>query len=279
MKVYLKTKDYAFSEEEFELVYDDNLQMLATKPVPKNLDAYYKSDSYISHSDARETIGDKLYQAVKKFNLTRKVGVIDALSNGNKTLLDVGAGTGDFLVAAKKRGWNITGIEPNRTARERAAKKNIALLASIDSLQNEKYQAITLWHVLEHLPDLELQIASLLSHLESDGVLVVAVPNYKSFDAAYYKKYWAAYDVPRHLWHFSKTSIKRLFANHGMKVIRTLPMPFDAFYVSLLSEKYKSGKQNFLKAFWIGARSNLAAWNSKEYSSLIYVLKRDNNLF
>ncbi len=279
MKVYLKTKDYAFSEEEFELVYDDNLQMLATKPVPNNLAAYYKSDSYISHSDARETFGDKLYQAVKKFNLTRKVSVIDALSNGNKTLLDVGAGTGDFLVAAKKRGWKITGIEPNRTARERAEKKNVALLAAIDSLQNEKYQAITLWHVLEHLPDLESQITGLLSHLESDGVLVVAVPNYKSFDAVYYKKYWAGYDVPRHLWHFSKTSIKKLFGNHGMKVISTLPMPFDAFYVSLLSEKYKSGKQNFLKAFWIGARSNLAAWSSKEYSSLIYVLKRDKNLF
>jgi 2-polyprenyl-3-methyl-5-hydroxy-6-metoxy-1,4-benzoquinol methylase len=279
MKVYLKTKDYAFSQEEFELICDDDLQMLITKPVPANLEAYYQSESYISHSDARGTIGEKLFQTVKKFNLSRKVRIINAYANDKRTLLDVGAGTGDFLVAAKRSGWNIAGIEPNREARDRAANKNISLLTTIDSLKNDKFQVITLWHVLEHLPDLELQIVSLLRHLEPEGALVVAVPNYKSFDALYYKKYWAAFDVPRHLWHFSKTSIKLLFSNHAMKVVRILPLIFDAFYVSLLSEQYKSGKQNFIKAFLIGVRSNLAAWRSKEYSSLIYILKRSQNLF
>jgi 2-polyprenyl-3-methyl-5-hydroxy-6-metoxy-1,4-benzoquinol methylase len=279
MKVYLKTKDYAFSGEEFELIHDDNLQMLSTRPVPANLDAYYKSESYISHSDARGTMGEKLYQTVKKFNLSSKVRIINAYAKENRTLLDVGAGTGDFLVTAKRNGWSITGVEPNQEARERAAKKNIPLLTSIDSLKNDKFQVITLWHVLEHLPELELQIASLLRHLEPDGALVIAVPNYKSFDAAYYKKYWAAYDVPRHLWHFSRTSIDLLFSKHAMKVVRMLPLIFDAFYVSLLSEKYKSGKQNFIRAFLIGMRSNMAAWRTKEYSSLIYILKRSQNLF
>ncbi|MCJ7468469.1 MAG: class I SAM-dependent methyltransferase [Maribacter sp.] len=279
MKVYLKTKDYAFSGEEFELLCDEGLQMLITKPVPGNLDAYYQSDSYISHSDARKTIGEKLYQTVKKFNLYKKVRIINTFANDNRTLLDVGAGTGDFLVAAKKQGWHITGIEPNQVARARAANKNVSLVSSFDFLKNDKFQVITLWHVLEHVPDLELQIARLIRHLEPDGTLVIAVPNYKSFDASYYKKYWAAYDVPRHLWHFSKASIKLLFSNHAMTVVKVLPLIFDAYYVALLSEQYKSGKQNFLKAFLIGARSNLAAWRSKEYSSLIYILKRNQNHF
>jgi len=274
MKSYLKTKDYAVTGEEFELLYDESLKMLVTKPQPQDLDKYYKSEDYISHTDASKTFFDKIYQTVKKYSLWKKVRLIQKYRTGEKTLLDVGAGTGDFLLAAKDKDWDIEGIEPNQDAKIRAQEKGIELFASLDLLSNNKYDIITLWHVLEHLPNLEEQIKKLVTLLNEKGTLIIAVPNFNSYDAKYYKKNWAAYDVPRHLWHFSKEAMEKLFAYHGMSVIKVKPMIFDSFYVSLLSEKYRNGRQNYFRAFAIGFLSNIKAWHSKEYSSHIYILKR-----
>lgn len=275
MKPYLKTKDYSVSGEEFELMHDQDLDMLVTQPQPGDLDTYYQSEAYISHTDADKTFLDKIYQTIKKRNLVKKLRLAEQFARTNKTLLDVGAGTGDFLWVAKQKGWSTAGVEPNSTAKQRASKKGVALFADLESLPEEKYEVITLWHVLEHLPDLDGQIKKLRSLLTEKGVLIIAVPNFKSYDARYYKNFWAAYDVPRHLWHFSRSSVRKIFDKHGMKPIKIKPMIFDAFYVSLLSEKYKTGKQNFLKAFFIGLKSNLSAWNSKEYSSLIYIIEKN----
>lgn len=278
MKLFLKTKDFSISGEEFELRYDEDLDMLVTSPQPEQLDTYYKSEAYISHTDANKTFTDKLYQIVKKYSLRKKVALINRQLQKSKSLLDIGAGTGDFLVSAKQEGWNIKGVEPSADARRRAKEKGIELSADLKILDGERFGLITLWHVLEHLSDLEDQISSIVSHLEEEATLVIAVPNFKSKDAHHYKRYWAAYDVPRHLWHFSRNSITELFAEHGLKLIETKPMIFDAFYVALLSEKYKNGKTGFLtlcKAFGVGLWSNLSAWRTKEYSSLIYILKKD----
>lgn len=274
MKVYLKTKDYTLTQESFELLHDPVLDMLITEPQPGNLGKYYESEDYISHTDARKSLVDKMYYTVKRYNLKRKLSLIASYTS-DKRLLDVGAGTGDFLAMAKKYGWEVTGVEPNELARLKAGEKGIQLLEGLDAVPTGlKFEVITLWHVLEHIPDLEAQISKLVGLLTENGVLVVAVPNFKSYDAKHYKEYWAAYDVPRHLWHFSKKSIQGIFAKQGMKLLKTKPMIFDAFYVALLSEKYKNGKQNFIRAFWIGLMSNIRAMGSKEYSSLIYVLKR-----
>ena len=275
MKFYLNSKDYSVSNEKFQLLLDEDLDMLVTDSRPEELSKYYESEGYISHTDANKTVVDKIYQRVKKYNLGKKVDLIDKYFKSDKELLDVGAGTGDFLVTAKQRGWSVVGIEPNANARERAGEKEIALETDFKSLGNRKFQAITLWHVLEHLPDLKKQIQILKSHLSDNGILVIAVPNFKSYDAQYYGKFWAAYDLPRHLWHFSRTSINKLFAQQGIKVIKTKPMIFDSFYVSLLSERYKTAKQNFITAFFIGLWSNICAWKTKEYSSIIYVLGKD----
>lgn len=274
MKPFLKTKDFSISQEAFELFYDADLDMLITKPQPENLDSYYKSQAYISHTDSKKTYVDKMYQLVKRYTLGRKTNLIDSNSQGKKTLLDIGAGTGDFLKAAKNKGWAIQGVEPNNDARMRAQEKGVNLLPSIESLPNTKYELITLWHVLEHLPDLENQIQKLSSHLEEEGTLIIAVPNFKSYDAKYYNNFWAAYDVPRHLWHFSKNAIKQLFSKHGLQLVKVKPMWFDSFYVSLLSEKYKTGRQNIFRAFALGLWSNISACRTKEYSSHIYVLKK-----
>ena len=275
MSLFLKTKDYAITGEEFGLIYAEGEELLITDPQPENLDKYYRSEDYISHTDAKRNLLEKLYALIKRYTLIRKCALITTYANGKKTLLDVGAGTGDFLLKAKSRGWAISGVEPNSLARDAAAKKGVSLQDDLSVVTDEQFQVITLWHVLEHLPKLDAKISQIISLLEKNGTLIIAVPNYKSYDAKHYKKYWAAFDVPRHLWHFSQNGITSLFQKHGMQLVKTKPMYFDAFYVCLLSEKYSTGKTNYLKAFYRGIRSNLKALATTEYSSLIYVFKKN----
>ena len=274
MKPYLKTKDYSVSQEEFELRYDEERDMLVTFPEPKDLERYYESEAYISHTDSKKTLVDKLYQIVKSYSLKKKVSLLNSFNSSEKTLLDIGAGTGDFLATAKKQDWRIEGVEPNATARNKAKVKGVVLFSDLKEVSNNKFDVITLWHVLEHLPDLDKQIETIVSLLSENGTLVIAVPNFKSYDAKYYGSFWAAFDVPRHLWHFSRNSIERIFAKHKMQLVKTKPMLFDSFYVSLLSEKYKSGNQNFINAFWTGLKSNIKGNSSREHSSHIYILKK-----
>jgi ubiquinone/menaquinone biosynthesis C-methylase UbiE len=221
---------------------------------------------------------EKAYHFVKSIALKRKLKLINSFSSEGNHLLDIGCGTGDFLKIAKEDHWEVSGIEPNSNARSIANQKTDNSVYGIEQLlkfEKHSFDVITLWHVLEHLPKLENQISVFESLLKPNGKLVIAVPNYKSYDAKYYKNYWAAFDVPRHLWHFSQNAISKLVYQKGMKVVRKDPMPFDAYYVSLLSEKYKNGFMNPFKAFWIGWRSNTKAKHSGEFSSLIYVIEKE----
>ena len=277
MKSYLKTKDYFHTQEEFELLYDSEYEMLITHPQPKDLAPYYNSDNYISHSDSKAGLLSSIYQLVKNYSLKRKLKLINSFNSSDNQLLDIGAGTGDFILEAKHNNWNVHGVEPNLNAQKKAAQKGLRLETSLTDLGTTKFDVITLWHVLEHLPNLSDQVKMITSLLKDNGTLVIAVPNFKSYDAQKYKSFWAAFDVPRHLWHFSRKSIHLLFDEYGLKVNQTKPMPFDAYYVSLLSEKYKFGKPNYLKAFYNGFVSNIKAISSKEHSSLIYVLNKTEN--
>lgn len=278
-KIYLTVKDYTVSGETFGLYRDEKMDMLITFPKPneKDLHKYYESDAYISHTDGKGSLVEVLYQFVKRFSLKRKLNLLNELHPNKGKLLDIGAGTGDFLALAKSNGWHITGIEPSDRAKTIAVKKGVEFVESTDSLQAESFDVITMWHVLEHVPNLEKQIKELKRLLKPDGTIIVAVPNFRSFDAKYYRRFWAGFDVPRHLWHFSKKAIKQLFLKEKMKVEKILPMKFDAFYVSLLSEKYKTGYMNFFKAFYIGLKSNYKAKKRFQYSSLIYVIKNNKN--
>ena len=267
------TKDYLVTQEEFELEYDSKTDMLITKPIPKNLENYYDSSNYISHSDKANNLFEKIYQVVKKYTLNKKVQLVNKYSNEQKKLLDIGCGTGEFLTTAKNHNWKVIGVELNYQARTKASNKDLIVYENINHLKNQKFEVITLWHVLEHLPNLEDQIKNIKSLLKKNGTLIIAVPNYKSYDAQYYKEFWAAYDTPRHLWHFSQTAMKKLFQNENMFIEKTLPMYFDSYYVSLLSEKYKNGSSNYFNAFYRGFISNWKAKSSNEYSSLIYILK------
>ena len=268
-------KDNTVSGEYFEVMAHEEYEMLVTSPVPKNLENYYKSETYISHTDSKKTFFDKIYQAVKNHTLKQKLLLLNSFKSSSKSVLDFGAGTGDFLKICKNNNWQVLGIEPSAEARENAVKKGVHLKENLLDITNQKFDVITLWHVLEHVENLKSTIKVLKSLLQPEGRIVVAVPNYKSYDAAFYKEHWAAYDVPRHLWHFSQKAIHKLFLEAEMIVEETLPMKFDSYYVSLLSEKYKTGKSNPVKAFYRGFLSNRSAKSTTEYSSLIYVIKND----
>ena len=270
-------KDFLVTGESFELINDATHKCLKTSPHPRveELGKYYESVAYISHTDADKGLVARMYQMVKKYSLSKKLRLITSLNSRPGKLLDVGAGTGSFLSLAKQYGWQVQGVEPNASARDLASSKDIDLLTDIESLAGQTYDVVTLWHVLEHIPDLKQTIVKLEELVRPGGNLIIAVPNYKSYDANYYKEFWAAYDVPRHLWHFSQDSMKAMFTPK-MTLTKILPLIFDSFYVSLLSEKYKSGIGFSFKAMIVGLWSNILAWQSKEYSSLIYCFKKSN---
>lgn len=275
MKEDFKVKDHSVSGEEFTLKYDAKYHMYFTDPKPSldKLPFYYESENYISHTDGKRSLFELAYQTVKGITLSRKQTLLNAYHPNKGTVLDIGAGTGDFLEVLKKGKWTVEGIEPNEKAKSLAEKKGLALYTEISEVGDRLFDVITMWHVLEHVYDLTDQIVWIKNHLKKNGTAFIAVPNFESYDAQHYQEYWAAYDVPRHLYHFSEMAIKMLFEEEGLQLVKTKPMKFDSLYVSLLSEKYKTNKSNFLTALRIGMRSNRLAKRSGGYSSHIYIIK------
>ncbi|SMO52806.1 class I SAM-dependent methyltransferase [Solitalea koreensis] len=274
---FITCKDHTVSGQEFTILLDEQSGLLVTTPRPPldELGKYYESEAYISHTDGNKGLFEKAYQLVRKYALKNKLRLISKHKKTGK-LLDIGCGTGAFLETCMKAGWTITGVEPGEKAAKLASNKtgkNIYPSLFEKELNGEQFDVITMWHVLEHMPDLPATIARLKNLLKPDGLLVIAVPNYNSYDAVHYGKYWAAYDVPRHLFHFSQRSINELVSVESMQVTETRPMIFDSYYVSLLSEQHKYGQKRWLPAFFTGLHSNLKAQQTGEYSSLIYLIK------
>jgi 2-polyprenyl-3-methyl-5-hydroxy-6-metoxy-1,4-benzoquinol methylase len=274
-------KDYTVSGELFPVVRCKNCTGMFTQDVPEQeaIAPYYASHNYISHSNTQKGFINSMYHKVRSITLTAKRKMIIALTgveNGN--ILDVGCGTGAFLNEMKNAGWEITGLEPDEGARKNAAELfGIHPQPSGDlfNLPVKSFNAITMWHVLEHVHQLHEYVAQLKNLLADNGRLLIAVPNHTSHDAGHYLEHWAAYDTPRHLYHFSPESMKQLMQQHGLEVIQTKPMWFDSFYVSMLSEQYKNGKGNIINAFFVGLISNFKAVFDKEScSSVIYVIKK-----
>ena len=268
-------KDHMLTGESFSITQCSNCSFLFTNPRPiaENIGKYYQSEKYISHSNKTNNLISLAYKFVRKFTLSQKVKLINTISS-EKSILDFGCGTGEFLLSCKKDKWKINGFEPDNNAREKAnVITKINITSNFQELkQIENVSLITLWHVLEHIPELNKTFKILKSKLSNTGKFLIAVPNYQSFDAMHYREFWAAYDVPRHLYHFSMKTMELFLNNHGLNIYRIIPMKFDSFYVSLLSEKYKYGKSNYIKSFINGYNSNIYAKNNKNnYSSLIYI--------
>lgn len=269
-------QDYSVSKKQFVLKYDAEYDCYKTEFTHwEQLGSYYKSDNYISHTDGNRNWFEKIYQLVKKHTIKKKWELLkkNQLKDSLK-VLDVGCGTGEFLKYGKDYGQTVYGVEPDESARKLCATKGIRVSAALDQIDDSGFDVITLWHVLEHVKDPHSYFELFKEKLSSNGMLVIAVPNFRSYDAQHYKEYWAAWDVPRHLWHFSKTAMKKMGSQHGFNLMHIKPMYFDSFYVSLLSESYKTGKKNIIKAGWIGLWSNWKGNRTKEYSSHIYIFKK-----
>ncbi len=276
LKNFLMCKDNSVSGESFVIVECENCTFKFTNPRPDidSIGKYYESAAYISHSDSTEGIVNKAYQVVRKITIGQKLDLINKFSSNKGKILDYGTGTGYFLSACQKDGWEAEGVEPSETARKQTEEKLGKQISSgnLSGFAPASFDIITLWHVLEHVHDLNGVMKRFTELLKPDGKLIIAVPNADSFDAQMYKEYWAAYDVPRHLYHFTQATMKRLLKKHKLQLVETRPMKFDSFYVSMLSEKYKQGRQNLAKSVMNGLKSNLHAMKNKnDYSSLIYI--------
>lgn len=271
-------KDHMVSGESFDLQSCSACGFVVTSPRPADdqLGRYYESEDYISHSNTKKSLFSKAYQAVRNRAVIQKRKWVEGHTSKGR-ILDMGCGTGHFLNECKNAGWNIEGVEVSEVARANAKTEHgIEPHSSLSAFQTEpgSLNAISMWHVLEHLPNLNEHLSTFHSWLADDGALLVAVPNHESLDAQHYGSDWAAWDVPIHLWHFSKTSMKNLAEKNGFHVKDIINMPFDSFYVSLLSEKYQHGKMRPIQAFMTGLKSNLQGRSKKNMSSLVYVLKK-----
>lgn len=281
IKNVLSAKDYTVSGETFAIAECNNCSLRFTQDVPEaaTISPYYKSEDYISHSNTSKGLINRLYQLVRKNTMHKKRRLVEKTTRLKKgTLLDIGSGIGTFVQEMKQAGWEVKGLEPDAQARKMAQQLYDLELADSNhflQLTAGSFDAITMWHVLEHVHDLNDYVQQLKILLKERGKLFIAVPNYTSKDAGIYREYWAAYDVPRHLYHFSPRSMKILMEKNGLNIKQHKPMWYDSFYISLLSSKYKHGKARLLPAFWTGFRSNWKALaNKKKCSSVIYVISK-----
>lgn len=281
IKKVFDCKDYTVSNENFEIWQCNSCTFRFTQNVPdaSAITDYYKSAQYVSHSDTKTGLVNRLYHYVRSFTLTTKLQLIRKVTElTHGSLLDVGAGTGAFAFKMQQAGWEVTGLEPDEIARANALKKyklRLEELSYLNNFHNDTFDVITLWHVLEHVHDLHGYLEAFGKIIKPSGRLVIAVPNHPSYDSGFYQQYWAAYDVPRHLYHFSPKSMEILLKKRGFVVEAVKPMWFDSFYVSMLSEKYRHGKDYLLNALWVGLISNIkAAANTKKCSSVIYIVRK-----
>lgn len=277
----LTVKDHSVSGEEFVIWQCSHCSLRFTQDVPDetSIGPYYQSPDYISHSNTNKGLLNQLYQKVRRHTLQQKTSLIIKYTSAKGNLLDIGAGIGAFAAEMEKRHWEVTGIEPDEGARTQAGNlfgMDLLPTTALHELPPASFDAITLWHVLEHVHPLHDYVETLKNLLKPGGKIFIAVPNYQSLDADVYRSHWAAYDVPRHLYHFTPKSMQVLMQKHGLKIIAKKPMWFDAFYISLLSSKYRSGKTSWLSAGVNGLRSNIKTlFNKNACSSITYIIEKE----
>lgn len=276
-QINLWLKDEFLTKKDFHICECLNCGLLYTMPRPskEKIGAYYKSDEYYSHQENKKGFVPRLYEAIKKINLKHKFRLASRDLPVGK-LLDIGCGVGDFLHVAENKGWQCTGVEPSEEAREIARQRikgDLLYSEDLEQLPDQSFDLITMWHVLEHVDDLKWQVAQLQRLIKPEGRIVIAVPNYRSYDGRFYNAYWAAYDVPRHLNHFNKTVITKIFKTSGLSLVCMDKLVWDAYYISYMSEQYKHHFMPLVRGVFRGLVSNAKARRSGEWSSLVYVFR------
>lgn len=270
-------KDYLLTGAEFKVNFDLKAGIGQTKIPPKtNFNAFYPKDNYDSHQDHKKGLSGMAYNLIQRLMFRYKYLILKRYSQG-KSVLDIGGGTGAFGAFFSKKGYEVILTEPSDNARIEAKKKGLFACASLKDLPSKKtYSIVTLWHVFEHLPDPSKALTEYHKLLKDNGLLVLALPNYSSFDAKYYQEQWAAYDVPRHLWHYTPKGIRMRVGAQGFRLQKAFPLWFDSFYIAYLSERYQKNKFPLVRGLFIGLLSNLSALVTGQYSSLIYVFRKES---
>ena len=276
-KSYISAVDHNVSNDIFFITKCSKCGLKYTNPKPteETIGNYYKNENYISHTGTKKGVINKIYHIVRIYQLKNKESLISKYGK-EKKILDIGCGTGEFLNYCNKKGWETKGIEPDYKARcfgINNYKLTIEDADYINIFKHNYFSIITMWHVLEHVYHLKDYLNKIHSLLSKNGFLIVAVPNCESYDAKVYKEFWAAYDLPIHLYHFTKDDVINISQKTGFKLIDIKPLVFDSYYISMLSEKKKNGF--FLNAILTGLLSNLKARKKKNYSSLIYILQKN----
>lgn len=273
----IKAEDHLLSKKEFTVLFD-HIQGIGKTQIPTNFDSnsFYPKENYASHQDQKTGLIGAAYNIVQHLMLRYKFSIIKQYSHGN-SILDIGGGTGTFASFFKKKGFDVTLTEPNNRARIQASHKGLLIFPTPTDLPPQSaYSTLTLWHVFEHLPAPQKALQNYHKLLKNKGLLLLALPNYDSFDATYYQEYWAALDVPRHLWHYTPKGITSLVSEKGFRFQKSYPLWFDAFYIAYLSEQYRKSKFPLLRGFFIGLFSNLSALFTGQYSSLIYIFRKED---
>jgi len=276
---YLETKDYFFTNEDFALAKCDSCGFVFTNPIPsvEDIGKYYETENYLSHDSTNKGIIGSIYNKVRDINLNNKYKIVSQ-HKITGSILDIGCGTGELLNYFKNKQWDSKGIEPNKSARDFASQNydiNVGDEPELGEINNKKFDVVSMWHVLEHVYDLRERMNAIVRILKDDGVIIIALPMVDSPDSVKFEKYWAGLDVPRHLYHFSTKTFELLANNHGLNIVGKYPMKFDSFYVSWLSHKAKKNSLSFVRGVADGFISNARANKSSNYSSMIFVLKKD----
>ena len=270
------TQDYLVSGETFSILWDESKGFAATNPQPfaDKLGSYYESEAYISHNESQQSVVGFLYRFARKYMFRIKHNMFKKLLPGDATILDYGCGTGGFLEYTSSKSYKSFGVETNANARDQAIGKNLNIAESWEKLSQEKFNLICMWHVLEHVSDLDQCVQEIQKRLNTNDILLIAVPNLNAFDALHYAEFWAAFDVPRHLWHFSQSGIKQLIEPNGFDLIAQHPLILDALYIAYVSEKHKGSLFALIKGIFRGLQSNWKAKKTGEYSSMVYLFRK-----
>ncbi len=275
----MKVKDYFLTQENFEILPTDIDGILKTSPIPENISQYYESENYISHHQDSGSLKEKIYKFLQVFNLNYKRNTLAKEAGVHLRILDYGCGAGEFLKFIETE-YTTYGYEPNKDAVETARKKTqkTKFVDSLDQIEDGSLDIITLWHVFEHIEDRDNILRIFHRKLSKEGTLIIAVPNHTSYDAKKYHSYWAAYDVPRHIWHYSVTGMKKLMNTENWKLRKVKPLLLDSFYISMLSEKYKKSPLFWIKGFIFGGISNFKGLKSGEFSSMVYIIDKKQKI-
>ena len=245
---------------------------LNPRPKIDNISSYYPSEKYDPHYMSNKSIWIKFYHFVQFFTLRWKYSKIPDIHR-SRNLLDIGAGQGEFASFMSKRGWNVVIQDANIDIIDKNIPHDYNFVKDLQQInESESFNVITLWHSLEHIHNIKDLYSQINRLLAPEGVLLIAVPNLQAPEKKSFGVKWAAYDAPRHLYHFHPDSIKRLCMKYDFKIVRKFSLFQDSPYNILLSISNKSLIQLLRAAIILFMTLIQSIYRGPDYSSSFLVI-------